>query len=540
MSMQLQVAEEKETTLNDLFYEESDAGRRQRNKQKYHRFRLGGRQPARKHENGGGWVALTAAVSPEVYVGPSAEVSGTANVIGKVEVRGKVAVHTSDIISRNGNRIVLSGSGLVSDGSQIIDSATIKGHIRISRSVVSGTSLLQGDVRVLDGAQVHSSTIVGCATVREGSIVRNSTLHGTCNIDERSTISACTISGCFLCNASDVSACSINTRHGEHIYSTYVNPAALKTLTSFDNASMNIAQMVRGKLVKPKHAAGSVDQLVTALTNESSLVVRPLDLELRMLHMVSRDDADNGSIRCQRFDDSQPGLITSIVGRTCGIVAVNSASVLHRCEIYASAIINERCVLSRINFRNTDVTSHMFAGGQMTPAGALAHTYNALLPPNATAEQEDDSDFPRELARQSDFPYGTARPCRWHMVTRHSSEIWSNARPADSQILQSITKRQILNNSNNDKRSNLVTRLSGMAASCYAYFLPSGTQIVGDGRGIYDLSTLFAHLDAQNREENRSSGSGRGQNNGSGRPANATAAPVELYDPRGSRVLRSE
>ena len=41
-----------------------------------------GLEPARRHPNGGGWVAETATVHPDAYIGPNVEVAGHVEIGG--------------------------------------------------------------------------------------------------------------------------------------------------------------------------------------------------------------------------------------------------------------------------------------------------------------------------------------------------------------------------------------------------------------------------------------------------------------------------
>ncbi len=52
-----------------------------------------GKVPSHLHENGGGWVADTACVQREVYVGPDAEVFDTARVYGDVAIIDSARVY---------------------------------------------------------------------------------------------------------------------------------------------------------------------------------------------------------------------------------------------------------------------------------------------------------------------------------------------------------------------------------------------------------------------------------------------------------------
>ena len=49
--------------------------------------------PARRHPNGGGWVADTAFASESVYVGPNAQVFGNARVFGDAQVSENARVY---------------------------------------------------------------------------------------------------------------------------------------------------------------------------------------------------------------------------------------------------------------------------------------------------------------------------------------------------------------------------------------------------------------------------------------------------------------
>ncbi len=90
------------------------------------------------HPNGGGWVASTAQVDSDVYVGPRASVCGNAKVSG-------LATTVSDHAQVFGNAVVRGGSN-------ILDDAQVYGNAKVIDSLVLGE--VYGNARVLDDAQV--------------------------------------------------------------------------------------------------------------------------------------------------------------------------------------------------------------------------------------------------------------------------------------------------------------------------------------------------------------------------------------------------
>lgn len=140
-----------------------------------HNFKEGeGRVFAHKHANGGGWVADTAAVDDEAYVGPRAEVFGLATVKGTARLEGfsrafGTALVAGGAILRNNARVY--GAAIVRDKTEMFNDSRVYGRAR-----VSGTSLLAGPTVVCEEAELVSTTVRGGATVSGSALLFYSTI----------------------------------------------------------------------------------------------------------------------------------------------------------------------------------------------------------------------------------------------------------------------------------------------------------------------------------------------------------------------------
>jgi UDP-3-O-[3-hydroxymyristoyl] glucosamine N-acyltransferase len=116
--------------------------------------------PAHQHIKGGGWVAETAFVGSECYIGPHAVVYGNARVTGNAIINDYAKVY--------GNAQVY-GCAKVYGDSQIYGDAHVYGD-----SKVSGRSQVYGEARVIDNAMIHDQAkIYGNAIVRNNAEVFN-------------------------------------------------------------------------------------------------------------------------------------------------------------------------------------------------------------------------------------------------------------------------------------------------------------------------------------------------------------------------------
>lgn len=145
-----------------------------------HDFKDGnGRVPAHKHDNGGGWVADTAKVDNEVYVGRRCEIFNRATVKGLVRMEGCArvsggAVVSGGVIMRKNAHVY--GKAVVRDTTEVSDDARIFGEAH-----VSGTSLVFGVSSIFESAQVFSTTLHGRVLISGSALVVRSTLDATQN-----------------------------------------------------------------------------------------------------------------------------------------------------------------------------------------------------------------------------------------------------------------------------------------------------------------------------------------------------------------------
>ena len=116
--------------------------------------------PAHQHIKGGGWVADTAHVDEECYIGPFALVYGEARVTDKAIVNDYARVY--------GNAQIY-GKAKVYGDCQVYENAQIYGDAR-----VSGHCKVYGKAKVMDNAMVYDrSEVYGDAIVRNNAEILN-------------------------------------------------------------------------------------------------------------------------------------------------------------------------------------------------------------------------------------------------------------------------------------------------------------------------------------------------------------------------------
>ena len=114
---------------------------------------------AHVHMNGMGWVADTATVPPEAYIG--GYVYGNAEVRGLAAVKDSAHVYGNALISGSAT---ISGDARASGWSRVLDFATLTGNATITdnvtladRATVYGNAVLRGHTTVRGDACVHGN-----------------------------------------------------------------------------------------------------------------------------------------------------------------------------------------------------------------------------------------------------------------------------------------------------------------------------------------------------------------------------------------------
>ena len=116
--------------------------------------------PAHQHPKGGGWVAETAHVDDDCFVGPYAIVYGNAHVTGNAIINDYAKVY--------GDAKVY-GSAKVYGDAQVYDMAQVYGNAR-----VCGNAKIHGNCCILDNALVYDrAEVYGQAIVRNNAEVLN-------------------------------------------------------------------------------------------------------------------------------------------------------------------------------------------------------------------------------------------------------------------------------------------------------------------------------------------------------------------------------
>ncbi|MCH5187201.1 MAG: hypothetical protein J1F63_02265 [Oscillospiraceae bacterium] len=102
----------------------------------------------RLHENGGGFVALTANVAETAYVGPDAQVLGRATVSDNAVIDGNAIVSEYATVSGNayvGGNAVVMGAATVSGNARVTESALVYGNYKVSgNALIKGQAILLG------------------------------------------------------------------------------------------------------------------------------------------------------------------------------------------------------------------------------------------------------------------------------------------------------------------------------------------------------------------------------------------------------------
>ena len=119
-----------------------------------------GTVPAHQHPKGGGWVADTAKVDPDCYVGPSAVVFGNAKVYENAIINDYSRVY---------GEAQVYGSAKIYGNAEVYDIAHVCDNAR-----VSGNSRVYQNARVINNAMVHDNAeVYGNAIVRNNAEVFN-------------------------------------------------------------------------------------------------------------------------------------------------------------------------------------------------------------------------------------------------------------------------------------------------------------------------------------------------------------------------------
>jgi len=128
--------------------------------------------PAKRHSNGGGWVADSASVADTAYVGPDAWVFGNAEVFGNARVFGNAKV--------SGNAGVY-GNAEVSGNAGVYGNAEVSDNARINHTPVQVTRSDGYTFIMVNCADDISRIIAGCRffTYEEAIQHWNATRGGT-------------------------------------------------------------------------------------------------------------------------------------------------------------------------------------------------------------------------------------------------------------------------------------------------------------------------------------------------------------------------
>ena len=123
-----------------------------------------GKVPAHQHVKGGGWVAETAHVDPECYVGPHAVVFGNARVTERAIINDYAKVYGN---ARVYGHAKVYGSAQVYDTAQVYDNAKVSGHaIVVNNALIYDYAEVYGNATVRNNAEVlNHGKILGNADI---------------------------------------------------------------------------------------------------------------------------------------------------------------------------------------------------------------------------------------------------------------------------------------------------------------------------------------------------------------------------------------
>jgi acyl-[acyl carrier protein]--UDP-N-acetylglucosamine O-acyltransferase len=169
-----------------------------------HDFKDGnGKVPAHRHDNGKGWIADTARVEDNVYVGAGCEVFQYARVVGACRLQGGARVYghaavSGNVIMRKASTVSgcaavcdttelhenanISGSARVCGSSRIYGRASIRDHAYILGSCMSGSAEISGNTTVIRSSLTGEITMAGNATAVNASLTGRISLRDFCQI----------------------------------------------------------------------------------------------------------------------------------------------------------------------------------------------------------------------------------------------------------------------------------------------------------------------------------------------------------------------
>lgn len=126
--------------------------------------------PAHQHPRGGGWVAETAHIDDDCYVGPFTLVYGNAKVTGKAIINDYARVYGNALVYDNAK---VYGDSQVFENAQVYNEARVSGH-----SKVYGCSRVLNNAMVYDNAEVYENAIVR----NNAEVLNSAKLYGNADI----------------------------------------------------------------------------------------------------------------------------------------------------------------------------------------------------------------------------------------------------------------------------------------------------------------------------------------------------------------------
>jgi carbonic anhydrase/acetyltransferase-like protein (isoleucine patch superfamily) len=142
-----------------------------------------GKVPAHQHVKGGGWVAETAHVDSECYVGPHAVVFGNARVTERAVINDYAKVYGN---ARVYGHAKVYGSAQIFDNAQVYDNAKVSGHAKVyENAIVVNNALVYDHAEVYGNATVRNNAEV----LNHGKILGNADIYDSIKIYDNCIVS---------------------------------------------------------------------------------------------------------------------------------------------------------------------------------------------------------------------------------------------------------------------------------------------------------------------------------------------------------------
>jgi len=131
---------------------------------------VGNRHINSSNHSTGGWVAHTAVVSPDAFIGFHCKVGGNAKVLHHATLKGRAIVLEDAVVKNNARvegRSVVADHACVSDDVVITGYSMITGHARLGGNASVDNSVIAGRVRIDGRAKIDNRVLRAQETITE-------------------------------------------------------------------------------------------------------------------------------------------------------------------------------------------------------------------------------------------------------------------------------------------------------------------------------------------------------------------------------------